>query len=104
MEGWSREILTFRSSSPNSPLQNAWKGRFRMSRRQNPPGGKCSSWLILRATLLPDFRCETSVVHLRQSTRIRPVAQTPAWNQEVAAYESHSDPFAARDAQMRDAQ
>jgi hypothetical protein len=59
---------------------------------------------ILRATLLPDFRCETSVVHLRQSTRIRPVAQTPAWNQEVAAYESHSDPFAARDAQMRDAQ
>src|ERR1035441_244078 len=44
MEGWSREILTFRSSSPNSPLQNAWKSRFRMSRRQNPPGGKCSSW------------------------------------------------------------
>src|ERR1035438_8793945 len=30
---------------PYSPLQNAWKSRFRMSRRQNPPGGKCSSWL-----------------------------------------------------------
>jgi hypothetical protein len=29
---------------------------------------------------------------------------TPAWNQELAAYESHSDPFAARDTQMRDDQ
>ena len=104
MEGWSREILT---SDPRDlfPATECVEEQVQDVSAAESSGRKMFLLVnILRATLLPDFRCETSVVHLRQSTRIRPVAQTPAWNQEVAAYESHSDPFAARDAQMRDAQ